>query len=235
MLHNRVLPLLLVAVTVLVMVRGEAGEIASDAVQNAINEAVFKKGPPMPDVTDTPPKKEKKKRVVNKSKNKKKSSKDWNKIDVNAMSEDWEDGDDEDELEHEYERIQRIAKEKAARASKVLKSGNNKKIKKVMESGELDTKGGMVFLTLTDLQPDGTPWDSKTQDKMCGRWSALLRTASLAANVYNMEPGQVLLQVDKGWMFNDVMKFIMTQPEVVKGYKDGKDYLPSMYLDDDEL
>lgn len=63
----------------------------------------------------------------------------------------------------------------------------------------------------------------------------LLRTASLQANVYNMEPGQVLLQVDKGWMFNDVMSFIMTQPEVVKGYKDGKDFFPSMYQDDDEL
>ena len=50
-----------------------------------------------------------------------------------------------------------------------------------------------------------------------------------------MEPGQVLLQVDKGWMFNDVVRFIMQQPEVVKGYKDGKDYYPSMYTDDDEL
>ena len=62
----------------------------------------------------------------------------------------------------------------------------------------------------------------------------LLRTASLQANVYNMEPGQVLLQVDKGWMFNDVMRFVMRQPEVAKGYKDGKDYLPSMYSDDDD-
>ena len=42
-------------------------------------------------------------------------------------------------------------------------------------------------------------------------------------------------QVDKGWMFKDVLKFVMQQPEVVKGYKDGKYYLPSEFLDDDEL
>ena len=35
-------------------------------------------------------------------------------------------------------------------------------------------------------------------------------------------------------MFNDVMKFVMRQPEVVKGYKDGKDYLPSHYAEDDD-
>ena len=42
-------------------------------------------------------------------------------------------------------------------------------------------------------------------------------------------------QVDKGWMFKDVLKFVMQQPEVLKGYKDGKYYLPSKFLDDDEL
>ena len=42
-------------------------------------------------------------------------------------------------------------------------------------------------------------------------------------------------QVDKGWMFKDVLKFVMQQPEVLKGYKDGKYYLPSEFLDDDEL
>jgi hypothetical protein len=42
-----------------------------------------------------------------------------------------------------------------------------------MASGDMDTKGGMVFLTLTDTRPDGAPWDSAFQDLMCGRWSAV--------------------------------------------------------------
>lgn len=137
---------MLLAALTLCLVRGEAGDIASDAVQAAINQAKFQAGPPLPDMDagmdaggmmggpPAPPKREKKKREVKKKSNKKKSSKDWSKIDVNEMSEDWEDGDDEDELEHEYERIQRIAAAKAAKASKVLKSGNNKKIKKYVHS-----------------------------------------------------------------------------------------------------
>jgi len=185
-------------------------------------------------------KKEKKKKALEEKKklksNKKKSAKDWNSLNVEEMSTEWEDGDEDAELEHEFERIQRIAAEKSKKASKVLQSGRQKDIQKVVESGAMDTKSSMTFVTLTELQPDGTPWNSPVQDVLCGRWSALLRTASLQANLYNMEPGQVLLQVDKGWMFKDVMKFIMQQPEVAKAYKDGKYYTPEEFkTSDDEL
>jgi hypothetical protein len=129
--HFKFLSLLLFAMTLFVATRADAGDIASDAVQDAINAAKFKAGPPMPDTSSGPPKKQKKKREVKKkTSTKKKSSKDWSKINVDEMGQDWEDGDDEDELEHEFERIQRIAGEKAARASKVIKSGDKKKIKK---------------------------------------------------------------------------------------------------------
>ena len=43
------------------------------------------------------------------------------------ISADWEEGD---ELEHEYERSQRIAKEKAKQASKIMPSGKPKDVKK---------------------------------------------------------------------------------------------------------
>ena len=39
----------------------------------------------------------------------------------------------------------------------------------------------------------------------------------------------------KGWIFKDVLKFVMLQPEVTKGYKDGKYYLLSEFIDLDEL
>lgn len=250
MFSNRLLlSFLFSAAAVLLVTYAASDDLSSDDVMKIVNEAKLNGGngpkmPPgmpgmpggMPDLppSDPPAKPKKAKREKKKkTSNKKKSAKDWNKLDMNEMSEDWEDGDDENELEHEYDRIQRVAATKQQEASKVLQSGDSKKIKKVMSSGALDTKGGMVFITLTDTQPDGSPWETKFQDLMCGRWTALLRTASLQANVYNMEPGQVLLQVDKGWMFNDVMRFVMTQPEVVKGYKDGKDFLPSMFTDDE--
>ena len=37
----------------------------------------------------------------------------------------------------------------------------------------MDTKGGMMFVTLTDNQMDGSPWDMKVQDLLCGRWTAV--------------------------------------------------------------
>jgi hypothetical protein len=52
-----------------------------------------------------------------------------------------------------------------------------------MESGAMETKAGMVFLTLTDLQPSGEPWESRVQDEMCGRWSAV-GVVSFCMHVY---------------------------------------------------
>jgi hypothetical protein len=43
---------------------------------------------------------------------KKKSIKDWNKVDPDTISKEWEEDDEPEELEHEYERIQRIQQEK---------------------------------------------------------------------------------------------------------------------------
>ena len=50
---------------------------------------------------------------------------------------------------------------------------------RALDSGALDTKGGMVFITLTDTSPDGSPWTMKQQDLMCGRWSAVSHLAAI--------------------------------------------------------
>ena len=56
-------------------------------------------------------------------------------------------------------------------------------LSRAMDSGAMDTKGGMVFITLTDMQLDGAPWDVKFQDLMCGRWTAVSVTAMLCCAV----------------------------------------------------
>ena len=43
---------------------------------------------------------------------KKRTTKDWNKLKVEEMNKQWEEGDDPELLEHEFERTQRIMKEK---------------------------------------------------------------------------------------------------------------------------
>ena len=121
----------LLVITVQITVSAHPGDGApTDEMLNAIKEAQ-ESGLDLP--LSSPPepvKKEKQTKVRKKKSAKKKSATDWNKLNINDMTEDWEVGDDEDELEHEYERIQRIAAEKAEKARKALKSGNQKKIKK---------------------------------------------------------------------------------------------------------
>jgi hypothetical protein len=59
-----------------------------------------------------------------------------------------------------------------------------------------------------------------------------LGTAHLNSDVYNIGDNQLLISVTKGWLFNDVMKFALSRPEVEKVYYNGKDYFKD-YFDDD--
>jgi hypothetical protein len=130
-----ILCLFVLAVSVLLVARAAPGDVASEEVMQALNAAKQQSTPggmPDLDTAHEPAAKQKpKKAKSNKKKsNKKKSAKDWSKIDLNDIGDEWEEGDEEAELEHEYDRIQRVATEKASRASRVLKTGNSKKIKK---------------------------------------------------------------------------------------------------------
>lgn len=118
----------------------------------------------------------------------------------------------------------------------------------------LDSSTGtsMYFVDLYSTQPGdnrnnnkkkGLPWDKQSVDDMAGYWSSMLKSAHLAANVYNLgaqnKDGQMLLSIDKGWQTTDILKFVLKQPAVKKLTKDNKDYTKDMLVllgdDDDEL
>jgi hypothetical protein len=61
----------------------------------------------------------------------KKSTKDWDKLSENDLEKNWEQGDDEQELEHEFERIQRIQAKKSQKVSTVLDSNDPAQISKL--------------------------------------------------------------------------------------------------------
>ncbi len=50
---------------------------------------------------------------------KKKGTKDWNKVVIDDIEQEWEEDDEPEELEHEYERIQRITKERQKKVGKL--------------------------------------------------------------------------------------------------------------------
>ena len=190
---------------------------------------------------------------------KKRTTKDWSKVDFNEIEKDWEKGDSADELEHEYENSQKVLKKKQQEGGGIaggLKFDPNdpasiqkalKKGPKGMGSLGMAAQGAsMVFVELQSTQQDGKPWDKESVDKLCSKWSALLKTAHLHANTFNLgevekkdSPRQVLVSIDKGWQAPDIFKFVLTQWETVKLTKDSKDYFAKDFKDilddDDEL
>lgn len=66
-----------------------------------------------------------------KIKRNKKKTTDWNKLSENELEKEWEKGDDSVELEHEFERIQRIQAKKSKKMSNVLDSNDPAQIAKL--------------------------------------------------------------------------------------------------------
>ena len=184
---------------------------------------------------------------------KKRTTKDWSKVKFDDLEKEWQKGDSKVELEHEYENSQRIA-EKKKKGGGGIDFNNPESVKKAMKNDPLAFSGlgqggsgaSMVFVELQSTQQDGKAWDKESVDKLCARWSALLKTAHLHANTFNLgdvekkdSKRQVLVSIDKGWQATEIFKFIMQQWETVKITKDSKDYMADEYRkkleDDDEL
>ena len=74
--------------------------------------------------------------------------------------------------------------------------------------------GTMMFVDLVDEDTAGVPWTTVMQDKLCSRWAAMLQHGSLTAHVYNVSDKQLLVSTMKAWLMKDILKFVITQPEV---------------------
>ena len=64
----------------------------------------------------------------------------------------------------------------------------------------------------------------------------LLMTAGQNSEVYNIGSKQLLISVTRGWVFNDVLKFALSRPEVAKVVYNNKEYFPGQFGEnEDEL
>ena len=176
------------------------------------------------------------------AKKKKKGSKDWSKIDFDALDKDWEDGDDPDELESEYDRMQKLMSKNKARDPRANFDPNDpasvQKMAQEMKMGGNPDSGQMVFVTLKPSNPkSGARWSKEDVDDLSAKWTALVKTASLQADFYNIggkdqSAQSLLVSVNKPWFFQDIMKFLASQPETLKITKDQRDIYPEDILDE---
>jgi hypothetical protein len=141
---------------------------------------------------------------------------------LGQLEKEWEKGDEEAELEMEFDHNRKIAAK-----LNTVNYNDLDLIRKLAKEDPLKLTAGsgqkMMFAELKK-RDDGTKWDKLTVDKMSARWQGLLRTASLTAEFYNIEEEKVLVSVGKTWMLRDVIKFVVQQPEVETVRLDNKDY-----------
>ena len=114
----------------------------------------------------------------------KKSQKNWAKVDYNALEKEWEDGDEEQELEQEYDHTRKIQEKKLKKgptsASDILKMA--KKDPFHLNSG---TGGTLMFAKLRARKGKGE-WTKKEVDKIASKWSSMLRSAGTDVKVVNI-------------------------------------------------
>eukprot|EP01031_Cornospumella_fuschlensis_P030676 gene30676-37068_t len=165
-------------------------------------------------------------------------NKNWNKIDYNDLDKQWESGDSQEELEHDFEHIRKIQEKKRPKVS--MEDGNA--IRKAYQQDPFAFSGGgvMVFVDLKPKQADGKDWDKRSTDLLTKRFSSLLRSGGVVATVYNIDDNRLLLNLDKSWQTKDMLIFLAKQPEVASFTANSKTYNPKEYLalvgeeDDDE-
>ena len=173
----------------------------------------------------------------------KKKSTDWSKIDLNDLEKTWEQGDEAIELEHEYEVNKRIA-EKRNRGSpgggKGFDINDPESIKKYMKankgvSSPQDGGPAMVFIELHAVQPSGDVWTKDARGYLASKWTTLMKTGAVDAEIFDIGDTSLLLNIKKGWMTMDAIKFCLQQPETLKATKDSKDIFAKDVLDEDDL
>ncbi len=155
-------------------------------------------------------------------------------IDFNKVEKDWESGDDEEELEHEFERIRKIQQSKMPRVD----MNDGAAIQKAYKADPFAFSGGgggsMIFVDLYKTKKDGSPWTKYDLDKLSGRWASLIRTGALAATVYNVGENSLMVNVERAWMTKEVLRFVALQPDVESFNANSKTYTKEEFIQEDE-
>ena len=151
-------------------------------------------------------------------KKKKRASKDWSKVDLDAVGREWESGDEADELKTESQVYEEMIERRRAASedggwmdpAQITKL-DPKKLTEQMAHQQSDTGAAMLFVTLTDKQMTGAnkgdAWSEKAEQQFAGILTALLKTGGLNVQAYRIGERKLLLSTMTGWYGRDVVEF----------------------------
>ena len=161
-----------------------------------------------------------------KTKKKKRASKDWSKVDLDAVGREWESGDEADELKTESQVYEEMIERRRAASedggwmdpAQITKL-DPKKLTDQMAHQQSDTGAAMLFVTLTDKQMTGAnkgdAWSEKAEQQFAGILTALLKTGGLNVQAYRIGERKLLLSTMTGWYGRDVVDFLTEQASVM--------------------
>lgn len=158
----------------------------------------------------------------------KKKANKWKSIDFDGLEKEWESGDDPELLEHEIDRIRRVAAQKQPK----IDMNDPNSIRKAYNENPFAFGGGggqMVFLNLKK-RADGSGYPSQEVDFLAKKWASLMRTGGLLGTCFNTGDNTVLINLERGWTTKDVLEFAAQQPEVESMTAQSKTYTPAEIL-----
>jgi hypothetical protein len=190
---------------------------------------------------------EEKPAAVKKTTAKKSSENKWNKINLTAVEEELEAGDDKEELESEYDRLQRVQQKHMPKFDTKDPASMKRAYRKnpsTFGNGQGNVGHAMVFVDVLKADKNGKPYVKKDMEKLASKWTSLLQSGGLLTQIYVPGDNMILVNIERGWLTNDIMKFIAEQPEVEFLTLNQKKFTTKEYLkhyrklqedDDDEL
>lgn len=149
---------------------------------------------------------------------------------LNDLEKSWENGDEEDELEDEFEHNKKIHSTKLPKVD----INDGAAIRKAYNSDPFIFSGSNGSMFFVDLKSN---FPKDQVDKLAKRYSSLMRSGSLTPSIYNIGEGRLLVNCDKSWRIKDMVSFLARQPEVDFMTINSKKYTPDDILDaeDDEF
>lgn len=156
--------------------------------------------------------------------------KDWSKIDLNVLEKEWEDGDDAEELESEFDALQRrnakLAEAEARRGRRApgaAHPGLDGLPPGAMGGGMNGGGTKMMFIDVKD--GSGKDMPQGEVDVLVSMYKDLLLSGSVDASFYVLGDGSALVTV-RAHDLEQTKDFLFTREEVKKLRVDSQDFYP---------
>ncbi|KAJ1405083.1 hypothetical protein B484DRAFT_404553 [Ochromonadaceae sp. CCMP2298] len=149
----------------------------------------------------------------------------WKSMQMEELEKKYESGDERDELESEEDRMQSVVRKKGA---EYLDPTKATKAHPEMFGGGVGAS--MIFVSLNkENEATGKLRTSTDFAAIAGKFDQLMKTGGLVVDVRNTDINMVMFNLQRGWLTQEVERFLSMQKEVLHWTNDGNKFTPKEY------